>query len=406
MAPTDDVDGDPEQTKSQKYIKKCELCGVGTRTVVKCIKCNFSVHAKCFDIMAKLIILNKSNWVCKQCIQSEPQTSGGIQNENALADFEKQVKQQDRELDILNNLNAELKTVNNLLKIRLCEVDKNYERILNISKISATNTINTYSKEQEMVSTPSFSEVVRKNASAVLVLEAKNERCDINTFKDNVNPVDLGPGITQIKQNNNGKLIVKCLNNDHMNNVKSNLERCVGNNYKISTPARQYPKIIIYEAENNNSSADKLRDDILKVNNLNADAHFKILRKISYKESINIIVEVGHEPFNKIMQLGYLFIGWRKCTVKESFNVVRCFKCSAFGHMANDCKNSEPVCPICALKHKIKDCPRESVKCVNCSTHNDRFKTNWDTNHSSKDRKCLSYMFQIENIKARTIYNE
>lgn len=404
MAPACEDDESESSSKNPKVIKKCEFCSVQVRSIVKCKICNFGIHTKCFDVLSKFVNIDKNNWLCKTCKQEQEEIYDNNENQE-----NQNVSSMKRELKILNELNAELKLNNNLLKLKVCEVDKNYEIVFKGQQIQFPIASNTEvpPNTQERHSNRSYSQVVKKD-TAVLILEAKSDTTiDINTFKSNINPVDLGPGITNVKSTRSGKIMVECSNKEELDKIKSNLIKSAGQDWQVSTPNKYLPRIKIYNTETTNLNDDQLTKNICEQNNVNCiQAHFKILRKIQYKKSTNLIVELDSELFSKIIKQGFLYVGWRKCLITESFNVIRCFKCSCFGHFSKDCKKSELVCPACSKNHQLKDCPKESLKCINCVNHNVKFKTNFCEKHSSKDATCPVYLKQISAIKARIDYSK
>ena len=79
----------------------------------------------------------------------------------------------------------------------------------------------------------------------------------------------------------------------------------------------------------------------------------------------------GYSAFKKKMVMRKVKFGWQRCKVADYVKVVRCFKCSKYGHQAQVCKGEE-TCPRCAGKYKVKDCTvsQGELKCVNSMTHN------------------------------------
>jgi len=89
------------------------------------------------------------------------------------------------------------------------------------------------------------------------------------------------------------------------------------------------------------------------------------------------------------------------CNVEDYVSVNRCFKCSGYNHRHTECK-SEETCPLCAGKHKLKECtaPRSEYKCMNCvkyNLHNKDRKA--QENHISLDRSCPSLQAMIEKYR-------
>lgn len=411
---------------NKKSNRKCEFCNTNFRSSVKCIKCNLNVHAKCFELMAKLCEINKNNWICKECLQDETadiiecahqevSPSMNVYSQSKTMDRQ----QQNRELQLLQNLNSELKTVNNLLKLRLSEIDNKCKNILNpkqfstdVNKICEPSTSTSVTHDELPTMPTTYRDVFAKNlktdSSMVLVLEPKNKSTNfsLNEFKNKVKPGELGPGITKVKETNNGKVILNCVNEDYLTKIKSNLEKCVGKSCKVLVPNKLLPRIKIKNINNlNNLNNEELCEHISKLNEFSAEDHFRIVKKIELSKKFDIIAEMSASLFKKVMSVGYVFVGWQKSHVTESFNVTRCFKCSRFGHLANTCKSSKYICPICGSDHKLEDCNNKgNLNCVNCVNHNTRFKTNIETNHSARNVHCPIYIRQVEVLKSRTNY--
>lgn len=415
MAPPDE---DGESGVSQKIVKKCEFCNNGFRSYVKCTSCNFVIHSKCFETANKVFnINNKTNWKCKQCSLDQDGDviiESDSDNENIKPNNIDQLK---RELNLLYKLNSELETSNKLLKLRLNDTDADFRHIFESGKLpSKLNTneprISTNVNQMVPQSQVSFRDKLvgtKTENPAVLIIEARNDNIDINTFKTNINPVDLGPGINTIKQTNSGKMVINCTNNEYLQSVKSNLEKTAGQNFKITIPNKFYPRVKIFNAEPTNSTNEQLSKDIIKENQFTAlnNVHFNILRKEIKNSKMNMVVEVSPILFKKIINDGFLFVGWRKCFVTESLVITRCFKCSGFGHLSKNCRSSSYQCPNCAGNHKLEECTETSnFMCINCVNYNKHFKTKLDTNHSAKDYQCAIYKNQIEYLQTKINYNE
>lgn len=415
MAPPEE---DGENSASQKVTKKCEFCNNGFRSYVKCINCNFIIHSKCFETASKLFNINsKANWKCKQCNQ-EPdgvvaETTESQEENINKCDPKQSFEQMKRELNLLYKLNSELDTTNKLLKLRLNDKDEDFRNIFESGKLpSKVNTPSTSSNIDQMEPRAQISFrdklVGAKNGnSAVLIIEPKNSNIDLNTFKTNVNPADLGPGINTIKQTNSGKMVINCTTSEYLQSVKSNLEKTAGENFKVTIPNKFNPRIQILNAEHTDTTNEQLSNDIIKENQFNIlnDVHLKVVKKYIKKYKMDIIVEVSPALFKKIINDGFVFVGWRKCFVTESFHITRCFKCSGFGHLSKNCKSSVYNCPNCSESHKLEECNEKiNFTCINCVNYNKHFKTNLDTNHSAKDNHCAIYKNQIVYLQSKINY--
>ena len=125
----------------------------------------------------------------------------------------------------------------------------------------------------------------------------------------------------------------------------------------------------------------------------------------SKSNTVNLVTEVNSQTRRQLLQ-NKLKLEWMIGNIDDYVSVNRCFKCSRYNHRHTECK-SEEVCPLCAGKHKLKECTawRPDYKCINCITYNaynkDR-KTH--VNHSSLDWNCLSLQTIIVMYRQNTNY--
>lgn len=403
---SDDDDAESEQTKNNKSFGRCEFCNVNIRSVVKCSGCSDYIHTKCFENMMKYINLSKQGWKCKTCIASMVTTDELTASQADMENIKDlKIHHLKRELNVVHSLNAELKTVNNLLQLRLSESEDKFK----------SNTVNIQpivNSRKEMSPKPSYNEILKREVSknAVLIIESKDSKCNVNTFKTNVKPSDLGQGISNIKETNNGKLIIQCENSEQREKIKMNLEKTIGKNYTLMVPDKYNPRIKIFNAEISDTSNDQLIENIYLLNKLDEDYTFKIVKIITnqkFNKRCTIIAETDPNLFKKLINQGYLYVEWRKCYIRESFNIIRCFNCNAFGHMKTNCpKQNSVVCYKCGGNHRGSECTSSVLKCPNCCTHNLRSNYKYDTNHSASESHCPSYSKQIEFLRSRVNYEQ
>ena len=74
---------------------------------------------------------------------------------------------------------------------------------------------------------------------------------------------------------------------------------------------------------------------------------------------------------------------------KPQCRVKQCFKCQAYGHKADICKN-KPKCGKCAQEHETRNCNSEELKCANCKGA-----------HAAGDHECLRCQKIIQNLETR-----
>ncbi|KAK9882899.1 hypothetical protein WA026_023698 [Henosepilachna vigintioctopunctata] len=85
--------------------------------------------------------------------------------------------------------------------------------------------------------------------------------------------------------------------------------------------------------------------------------------------------------------------------VFEHINVVRCFKCGGFDHIAKKCDEKQ-ICLKCgSVNHTSTNCNIDAAKCNNCLSYNKKFGLRLQVNHHTFDRNCEILMRKIENKK-------
>jgi hypothetical protein len=110
------------------------------------------------------------------------------------------------------------------------------------------------------------------------------------------------------------------------------------------------------------------------------------------KQFKNIIAEVEPKTRQILTQMKVKF-GCQLC------NVVRCFRCSKYGHEIWNAKARK--CAHAARGNILQECsaPERELKYVNCMTHN-----RVDENHSSMNKECNSLHNLIRRYRQNTEY--
>lgn len=87
---------------------------------------------------------------------------------------------------------------------------------------------------------------------------------------------------------------------------------------------------------------------------------------------------------------GKVKIRWIRCRVRERYNITRCFRCLAPGHIAKDCDGSDrrDECFKCGEHgHRTKDCAN-AARCIRCLGKEQRA----DTTKCPQFRKLITEM--------------
>lgn len=103
------------------------------------------------------------------------------------------------------------------------------------------------------------------------------------------------------------------------------------------------------------------------------------------------------------MDLKKLRIDWDICSVNESFDLMRCYKCSGFHHTAKKC-SSKMCCPRCTGEHLVAECTSTTETCSNCKQTNINLKLGIDESHSAWSFDCPVYLRKINQEKRNVEY--
>lgn len=74
-----------------------------------------------------------------------------------------------------------------------------------------------------------------------------------------------------------------------------------------------------------------------------------------------------------------------------------------FGHMAKFCRIHKRCTNCGSEEHDATNCIAE-LKCSNCHSHNERFKSTYDTRHGVRDKCCQVYENEVVNLRLRINY--
>lgn len=86
---------------------------------------------------------------------------------------------------------------------------------------------------------------------------------------------------------------------------------------------------------------------------------------------------------------------WEAHRVREFINVLRCYKCLAFGHTMRECRIGERLCQKCGEgEHLAKEC-RNEENCRNCRMRGREF------HHSVVSMECPEYVRAYERERMR-----
>lgn len=112
----------------------------------------------------------------------------------------------------------------------------------------------------------------------------------------------------------------------------------------------------------------------------------------------NIIIACDLQTLKRALEKGSVIVGLDSKNVFEYIEILQCFNCQRFGHVAATCRFS-PCCKICSEDHLSRLCG-EGAKpcCANCKREN-KNGSSFNTNHRASDERCPSRSNRIEALK-------
>lgn len=102
------------------------------------------------------------------------------------------------------------------------------------------------------------------------------------------------------------------------------------------------------------------------------------------------------ELAKKLLLLGKAKIGWTVCPIREKRELMKCFKCLEYGHIAKLCRNEDrsKLCRRCGkADHIAKDCINEPA-CMFCIKNNAK-----ETGHIAGSGRCPILKKALDNRK-------
>lgn len=259
-----------------------------------------------------------------------------------------------------------------------------------------------------------FSEVVKKTREEVIVIKPKNREqgssATRKAIEKQVNPGTIGAEVSRVRFVRDGGVAISCKKREDIKNISEKIKKHMSDDYEINVPEKKNPRVKITNIEKKlTEDEDTLIETIVLQNNITTDKN-RIMKVIAtyedkQRKSETVIMEVDHETYGQITKKDVLHIGWRKCRYFDHVNVVQCYKCWKFGHMSNQCRGSNVVCPRCSEHHKQQDCKSEVEVCTNCKHAKEVLKiTGIDIQHSAFNRKCEAYKRIFEQLQMRVNY--
>lgn len=263
-----------------------------------------------------------------------------------------------------------------------------------------------------------YSEVVTKQKSCddVLVIKPKKNQESYITksvIQEKIVPEEIKAGVSRMKYIKDGGVAISCDKKEDLINVSNSIQKKLGEDYEVTIPKKKCPKIKIINVEEKLlSDQEDFIEKIILQNSITTkeeDRKINILKhykgKKGQEDRETVVVEVDSNTYSMLKSREKLSIGWKSYRFFDHINVIQCFNCYKYGHIANECRSKKNICPKCAGEHKIDECRTQETSCSNCKYAAEILKVpNVDYNHRAYDRSCQAYKKVYRELEQRINY--
>lgn len=243
---------------------------------------------------------------------------------------------------------------------------------------------------------PNFIRTVRVNH------ENAQEREKISTHLLN-SYICQDVSIASVSKKSKDFIVIKCTTDDDAAKLEATISGRYGNAVTVSNIRKTDPKFKIIGVHMGNlQPADFLLN--LKEQNewlSNVELSFSQSYAVPTKNGSysNVVVACDIPTLKRVIEKGSVIVGMDSKNVYEHIDILQCFNCQRFGHVAGTCR-SQPSCRNCGQDHMSKLCGvTENISCVNCKREQ-KNGHRFNTGHRSTDERCPVRGLRIEAPKS------
>lgn len=251
----------------------------------------------------------------------------------------------------------------------------------------------------------SFASIVKSNP--VVVIKPKNADQPSETTKKDLR-ANMSPTASKfcgVRNAANGGVVIECESEAGSNILLKDAAVKLGENYVVTIPTKRPTKIRIIGMSEQLSSETLIQKMVAQNPEIFVSGYSaEVVSTFKLKERFGAKLIVDPDSFAKVIFSSKLRLGWDICHVYEDFDLIRCYNCSGYHHLAKNC-TSKKQCPKCAGEHAMLECKSSVERCCNCVEAASTLNLALGTNHSASSPDCHVYIRKINAQRRRTNYN-
>lgn len=208
--------------------------------------------------------------------------------------------------------------------------------------------------------------------------------------------------IASVNRKSRDFIIIKCTTEQDAVKLENTISSQYGNKVTISNIREVDPKFKIIGVHMGDIQPSQFLLNLQEQNDWlkNSQLIFVDTFNVPFKNGSysNVIISCDIPTLNRVIEKGSVIVGLDSKPVYEHIDILQCFNCQRFGHVAGTCR-SQPCCRNCGEDHMSKLCGEgATLGCVNCKREiKNGYKFN--ASHRSTDERCPIRAIRIEALK-------
>lgn len=410
-------------------MASCSVCDVDFNEIpspeprIHCKFCNSAVHVACAGMPMDLIEFFYTNknymWYCDNCIKAG---NYNIEIMKRLQTLETIIAYQTEKISEQSSAIDQLKLMLNQSSVQKLQPNKRLfsdaarqwsEDCVTPRTINNFGTSDTVKKSAKRRKQDKSINEDRKG-DPIIVVKPSNES-EVNDIRREIKKI-INPTrdpVKTMRESAKGSIIISCDDHSVVDTIQKKLSENLTDKFdcEVERQKQRKPVIKLVGINDYNGDENELLENIRKQNDMEDESYeielmFVREVKLTRRSYHTAYIKTDKKTFDKIMCTGRLNILWDRVKCFENVNVLRCFKCSRFGHIIEKCTSEDFICGKCCGNHDTKDCKSADFKCINCATNNETLRMNLPTDHSALDSKCQSLQKRIERVTNKICYEQ